>query len=141
MYSRLKRILPPQIVWCYSWMLNTKGGSLINFQIFFPPPRTLLRPPRLLILAKDQKFNFISMRKGQKTVFILRFTYIGGCLKRSLCIVYMFWGDGLKRCCCIAFVFEVSFYKWTHFVTNIKHSFCLLLHLVFQYSYYGWLHI
>ena len=41
-----------------SWVLNTRGGSLINFQIFVPPPRTLLRPPRLLILAKVSKLHF-----------------------------------------------------------------------------------
>ena len=36
-------------------VLNTRGGSPVNFQIFFPPLRTLLRSPRLLVLAKGVK--------------------------------------------------------------------------------------
>ena len=84
-------------------------GRLLIFR-YFPTTWYLIKTLTFINFSKRcQKSNFISMHKGQKTVFISCFAYIGGCLKRSHCIVFMFLGDGLKRYYCIAYCFEVNF--------------------------------
>ena len=84
-------------------------GCLLIFR-YFPTAWYLIKTLTFINFSKRcQKSNFISIHKGQKTVFISCFAYIGGCLKRSHCIVFMFLGDGLKRHYCIAYCFEVNF--------------------------------
>ena len=126
----------------YSLVLNTRGGSLINFSIFSPPPRTLLRLPRLLILEKGVKSPILFLCIKDKRQY----------LSRALPVMAVVWKDAIALNSCfeamvwkdtivLHLYLEVSFYKWTNLVTNIKHSFCLLLHLPFQYSYHCRLHI
>ena len=105
---------------------------------FFSPPRTLLRPPHLLILAKGVK----------SPILFLCIKDRGQYLSRVLCILEFVWKDAIALYSCFEVMvpkdtivlhlyFEVTFYKWTNLVTNIKHIFCLLLQLLFQHSYHG----
>ena len=51
--------------------------------------------------------------------------------KDSIALYSCFEAMDRKDSTVLHLYFEVSFYKWTNLVTNIKHSFCLLLHLIF----------
>ena len=64
----------------YSRVPNKRAPPLVNFSIFFQPPRTLFGPPRLLILRKNfeaEKFFCAStiikqIRTGSLTIELTR---------------------------------------------------------------------
>ena len=93
----------------YSRVRNARGESLVIFSIFFTPPQILLRPPRLLILAKVVKSPISLLRIKNTKQYLFRVLLFGGCLKRPHCIAFMFWGDGSKDTIVLHLYFEVSF--------------------------------
>ena len=112
--------------------LIQEGGRLLSFR-FFTTYSTLLRPPRLLILSKDVR----------SPVLFLCIKYRREYISRALPILAVVWKDVIALYSCFEVMvrkdtivlhlyFENSFYNWANFVNNIKHIFCLLLHLLFQ---------
>ena len=70
--------------------LIQEGGHLLSFRFFTTHSHLIKTSTFINFIKRCQKSGFISMHKGQKRVFISCFTYIGGCLKRCHCIVFMF---------------------------------------------------